>query len=115
MCATIPHPHPCCQFRLRLVCQDRVPVSARQVERARLQGRQQVQYLGLYIYIDVCRYLSISIFLYIYISARCQAQNNQKYCKSVQGDCRHIQGACPPEQCVYQEKLNKYLKVDIYN
>lgn len=42
--------------------------------------------------------------------SRCQAQNNQKYCKSVQGDCRHIQGACPPEQCVYQEKLNKYLK-----
>merc|ERR1719192_508008 len=42
--------------------------------------------------------------------SRCQSQNNQKYCKSVQGDCRHIQGACPPEQCVYQEKLNKYLK-----
>ena len=61
--------------------------------------------------------MSVDIYpyLYIYISARCQAQNNQKYCKSVQGDCRHIQGACPPEQCVYQEKLNKYLKVDIYN
>ena len=30
--------------------------------------------------------------------SRCQAQKNQKYCKSVQGDCRHIAGACPPER-----------------
>ena len=30
--------------------------------------------------------------------SRCAAQKNQKYCKSVQGDCRHISGACPPER-----------------
>ena len=56
---------PCWQFRLRLVCQDRVPVSARQVERPRLQGRQQVQYLVLYIYIYIRRYLHISIYLHL--------------------------------------------------
>merc|ERR1719367_2439079 len=32
--------------------------------------------------------------------SRCQKQTNQKYCKSVQGDCRHIPGACPAERCV---------------
>ena len=57
--------------------------------------------------------------------SRCQAQKNQKYCKSVQGDCRHIAGACPPERspesdhqsqrllvlfrCEFQEKLSKYM------
>merc|ERR1712110_986849 len=29
----------------------------------------------------------------------------QKYCKSVQGDCRHISGACPPERCIKQGKV----------
>merc|ERR1712110_422726 len=42
--------------------------------------------------------------------SRCQAQNQQKYCKSVQGDCRHISGACPPERCEFQEKINKKMK-----
>jgi len=42
--------------------------------------------------------------------SRCAAQKNQKYCKSVQGDCRHISGACPPERCEFQSKINKYMK-----
>merc|ERR1712004_289911 len=37
--------------------------------------------------------------------SRCQAQNQQKYCKSVQGDCRHISGACPPDRCEKQGKV----------
>jgi len=41
--------------------------------------------------------------------SRCQAQNQQKYCKSVQGDCRHISGACPAERCKKQGKINKFL------
>jgi len=42
--------------------------------------------------------------------SRCAAQNQQKYCKSVQGDCRHISGACPPERCEFQGKQGKFLK-----
>jgi len=42
--------------------------------------------------------------------SRCQKQTNQKYCKSFQGDCRHIPGACPPERCVKVKDINKYLK-----
>merc|ERR1712029_202985 len=37
--------------------------------------------------------------------SRCAAQKDQKYCKSVQGDCRHISGACPPERCIKQGKV----------
>merc|ERR1712121_113195 len=42
--------------------------------------------------------------------SRCQKQTNQKYCKSVQGDCRHIPGACPSERCVKVKQINKYMK-----
>merc|ERR1712112_204261 len=42
--------------------------------------------------------------------SRCQKQTNQKYCKSVQGDCRHIPGACPAERCVKVKDINKYMK-----
>jgi len=41
--------------------------------------------------------------------SRCSTQKNQKYCSSVQGDCRHIPGACPPERCIFQGKVNKFL------
>ena len=37
-------------------------------------------------------------------------ETNQKYCKSVQGDCRHIPGACPAERCVKVKDINKYMK-----
>jgi len=43
------------------------------------------------------------------LGSRCQVQNNQKYCKSVQGDCRHISGACPADRCIKTEQVNKYL------
>merc|ERR1712121_523813 len=42
--------------------------------------------------------------------SRCQKQTNQKYCKSVQGDCLHIPGACPSERCVKVKQINKYMK-----
>jgi len=39
--------------------------------------------------------------------SRCSSQNNQKYCSSVQGDCRHITGACPKDSCTYQGPVKK--------
>jgi len=41
--------------------------------------------------------------------SRCQDQKNQKYCTSVQGDCRHIPRACPESRCQTSRKINKYL------
>merc|ERR1712032_999919 len=38
-------------------------------------------------------------------TSRCWSQKDQKYCKSVQGDCRHISGACPAERCKFQGKV----------
>ena len=36
-------------------------------------------------------------------------ETQTKYCKSVQGDCRHIPGACPTDRCIFQEKVSKFL------
>ena len=36
-------------------------------------------------------------------------EKNQKYCTSVQGDCRHIPRACPESRCQTSRKINKYL------
>merc|ERR1711997_585083 len=41
--------------------------------------------------------------------SRCQTQTNQKYCTSVQGDCRHIPAACPQSRCQLSKKINKYM------
>jgi len=41
--------------------------------------------------------------------SRCQDQKNQKYCTSVQGDCRHIPAACPQSRCQHSKKINKYM------
>jgi len=42
--------------------------------------------------------------------SRCQKQTNQKYCKSVQGDCKHIPASCPdPDRCVKVAAIGKYL------
>merc|ERR1711981_297249 len=41
--------------------------------------------------------------------SRCSSQKDQKYCSSVQGDCQHIPGACPVENCEFQGKVNKFL------
>jgi len=42
--------------------------------------------------------------------SRCQAGKNQKYCKSVQGDCKHMgKGICSPEATCFSTKLTKYV------
>jgi len=43
--------------------------------------------------------------------SRCQKQTNQKYCKSVQGDCKHIPAGCPDkERCVKTGQVGKFIK-----
>merc|ERR1712179_24390 len=42
--------------------------------------------------------------------SRCAPRNDQKYCTSLQGDCKHIPGCDFNAECKYQKDLGTYLK-----